>query len=147
MRLTFACLLFIVICMTVSARYPYGYGANNKDKKSWFRSVARWTRSAFGAAKRWTRSAFETAIRSDRWEKKRGFYARQDKPEEMWAEMVNALDKDHDGFVDINELKEDMNTILEGETRTPEELMEETDTNGDGNVDFDEFVNDISSDM
>jgi hypothetical protein len=30
-----------------------------------------------------------------------------------------------------------MNTILEGETRTPEELMEETDTNGDGNVDFD----------
>jgi Ca2+-binding EF-hand superfamily protein len=55
----------------------------------------------------------------------------------MWAEMFNALDKDHDGFVDINELKEDMNTILEGETRTPEELMEETDTNGDGNVDFD----------
>ena len=72
MRLTFACLLFIVICMTVSARYPYGYGANNKDKKSWFRAVARWTRSAFGAAKRWTRTAFETAIRSDRWEKKRG---------------------------------------------------------------------------
>ena len=66
-----------------------------------------------------------------------GFYARQDKPEEMWAEMFKALDKNHDGFVDIDELKEDMNTILEGETRTPEELMEETDTNGDRNVDFD----------
>ena len=31
MRLTLACLLFIVICMTVSARSPYG--KNNKDKK------------------------------------------------------------------------------------------------------------------
>jgi hypothetical protein len=29
-----------------------------------------------------------------------------------------------------------MATVLKGETRTPEELMAETDTNGDGNVDF-----------
>jgi hypothetical protein len=38
MRLTLACLLFIVICVTVSARFPYGYGAKNKDKKDWLRS-------------------------------------------------------------------------------------------------------------
>jgi hypothetical protein len=29
-----------------------------------------------------------------------------------------------------------METVLTGETRTPEELMAETDTNGDGNIDF-----------
>ena len=55
----------------------------------------------------------------------------------MWAEMFKALDKDHDGFVDIDELKDDMDTVLKGETRIPEEIMEETDTNGDGHVDFD----------
>jgi Ca2+-binding EF-hand superfamily protein len=54
----------------------------------------------------------------------------------MWAEMFNALDEDHNGFVDIDELKDDMATVLKGETRTPEELMAETDTNGDGHVDF-----------
>ena len=57
--------------------------------------------------------------------------------------MFNALDEDHNGFVDIDELKDDMATVLKGETRTPEELMAETDTNGDGHVDFEEFVNDI----
>jgi Ca2+-binding EF-hand superfamily protein len=46
----------------------------------------------------------------------------------------NALDEDHNGFVDIDELKDDMATVLKGETRTPEELMAETDTNGDGHV-------------
>ena len=50
--------------------------------------------------------------------------------------MFKALDEDHDGFVDIYELKDDMDTVLKGETRTPEELMAETDTNGDGHVDF-----------
>jgi hypothetical protein len=30
-----------------------------------------------------------------------------------------------------------METVLKGETRTPEELMAETDKNGDGNIDFD----------
>jgi Ca2+-binding EF-hand superfamily protein len=49
--------------------------------------------------------------------------ARQGKPEEMWAEMFNALDEDHNGFVDIDELKDDMATVLKGETRTPEEIM------------------------
>jgi Ca2+-binding EF-hand superfamily protein len=47
-----------------------------------------------------------------------GFDARQGKPEEMWAEMFNALDEDHNGFVDIDELKDDMATVLKGETRT-----------------------------
>ena len=50
--------------------------------------------------------------------------------------MFKALDEDHDGFVDIDELRDDMATVLKGETRTPEELMVETDTNGDGKVDF-----------
>jgi hypothetical protein len=40
------------------------------------------------------------------------------------------------GIVCIDELKDDMATVLKGETRTPEELMAETDTNGDGHVDF-----------
>ena len=70
MRLSFACLLFIVICMTVSARY-YGYGAKNLDKKGWYRSATRWTRSTIGTATRWTRSAIGTAnrwtYRSIRW--------------------------------------------------------------------------------
>ena len=64
------------------------------------------------------------------------FDARQDKPEEVWAEMFKALDEDHDGFVDIDELRDDMATVLKGETRTPEDLMEETDANGDGYIDF-----------
>ena len=50
--------------------------------------------------------------------------------------MFKALDEDHDGFVDIDELRDDVATVLKGETRTPEELMAETDTNGDGKVDF-----------
>jgi hypothetical protein len=29
-----------------------------------------------------------------------------------------------------------MATVLKGETRTPEDLMAETDTSGDGNIDF-----------
>jgi Ca2+-binding EF-hand superfamily protein len=49
----------------------------------------------------------------------------------MLAEMFMLLDEDHDGVVDINELRDDMETVLKGETRTPEELMAETDTNGD----------------
>ena len=50
--------------------------------------------------------------------------------------MFKALDENQDGFVDIDELKDDMATVLKGETRTPDELMDETDTNGDGNIDF-----------
>jgi Ca2+-binding EF-hand superfamily protein len=45
------------------------------------------------------------------------FDARQDKPEEVWAEMFKALDEDHDGFVNIDELRDDMATVLKGETR------------------------------
>jgi Ca2+-binding EF-hand superfamily protein len=40
---------------------------------------------------------------------------------------MQSLDEDHDGFVDIDELRDDMATVLKGETRTPEDLMEETD--------------------
>jgi Ca2+-binding EF-hand superfamily protein len=50
--------------------------------------------------------------------------------------MFKALDEDHDGFVDIDELRDDMATVLKGETRTPEDLMAETDANGDGYIDF-----------
>jgi Ca2+-binding EF-hand superfamily protein len=32
--------------------------------------------------------------------------------------MFNALDEDHNGFVDIDELKDDMATVLKGEPRT-----------------------------
>ena len=65
-----------------------------------------------------------------------GVGASKGRPEEMWAEMFKLLDEDHDGVIDIDELRDDMETVLTGETRTPEELMAETDTNGDGNIDF-----------
>jgi Ca2+-binding EF-hand superfamily protein len=52
----------------------------------------------------------------------------------MLAEMFMLLDEDHDGVIDIDELRDDMETVLKGETRTPEELMAETDTNGDGHI-------------
>ena len=51
--------------------------------------------------------------------------------------MFKALDEDDDERVDIDELRDDMATVLKGETRTPEELMAETDSNGDGYIDFD----------
>jgi Ca2+-binding EF-hand superfamily protein len=66
-----------------------------------------------------------------------GVGAGKGRPEEMWAEMFMLLDEDHDGVIDIDELRDDMETVLKGETRTPEELMAETDTNGDGHIDFD----------
>ena len=65
-----------------------------------------------------------------------GLNGRPSRPEEILAEMFKALDENQDGFVDIDELKDDMATVLKGETRTPDELMDETDTNGDGNIDF-----------
>ena len=65
-----------------------------------------------------------------------GVVADKGRPEEMLAEMFMLLDEDHDGVVDIDELRDDMETVLKGETRTPEELMSESDTNGDGHIDF-----------
>lgn len=65
-----------------------------------------------------------------------GLNSRPGRPEEILAEIFKALDEDHDGFVDIDELKDDMATVLKGESRTPDELMDETDTNGDGKIDF-----------
>jgi hypothetical protein len=53
----------------------------------------------------------------------------------MGRNGVEALDDD-DERVDIDELRDDMATILKGETRTPEDLMAETDSNGDGYIDF-----------
>jgi len=64
------------------------------------------------------------------------FDAGKDKPYEVWAEMFKALDENDDERVDIDELRDDMTTILKGETRTPEDLMAETDSNGDGYIDF-----------
>ena len=84
-------------------------------------------------------------VRWGRWGEKRGVGAGKGRPEEMLAEMFMLLDEDHDGVIDIDELRDDMETVLKGEIRTPEELMAETDTNGDGNIDFDEFVECIQS--
>ena len=50
--------------------------------------------------------------------------------------MFTALDGDRDELIDIDELRDDMTTVLEGEIRTPEDFLEETDTNGDGYIDF-----------
>ena len=118
--------------MTVSARNPYGKA--NKDKK-YFGYISTGY-SVYRAARR---------VRWGRWGEKRGVGAGKGRPEEMLAEMFMLLDEDHDGVIDIDELRDDMETVLKGEIRTPEELMAETDTNGDGNIDFDEFVECIQS--
>jgi hypothetical protein len=49
-----------------------------------------------------------------------------------------------DELIDIDELRDDMTTVLEGEIRTPEDFLEETDTNGDGYIDFAGGLWDIS---
>ena len=54
--------------------------------------------------------------------------------------MFLDLDGDQDESIDIDELKGDMAYILEGDARTPEDLMADSDANGDGYIDFDEFV-------
>ena len=59
MRLTLVCLLFIAICMTVSARNPYGKA--NKDKK-YFGYISTGY-SVYRAARR---------VRWGRWGEKRG---------------------------------------------------------------------------
>jgi len=45
--------------------------------------------------------------------------------------VFKLLDQDKDGHVDINELG-NMMTLLDEETRNPEEVLDETDTNGYG---------------
>ena len=132
MRLTLACLLLIAICMTMAARG--NKGNMEKDKKYVGTAIAAYNLARYV---RWRR------VRWGRWGEKRGLNGRPGRPEEILAEMFKALDENHDGFVDIDELKDDMATVLKGESRTPDELMDETDTNGDGNIDFIEFVNDI----
>ena len=133
MHLTLVCLLFIVVS-TVSARTEY-------KKISWgapkvFRYANYAARYAnYGRWKPW--STFE---------QKRDYDASEEEREEVLAEMFLDLDGDQDGLIDIDELSYDMATVLKGETRTPEDLMEETDTNRDGFIDYDEFVDDIDLD-
>ena len=65
-----------------------------------------------------------------------GYDSRRDKQEEILKEMFLDLDGDQDGLVDIDELRDVMAYVMEGETRTPEDLMADADVNGDGYIDF-----------
>lgn len=49
--------------------------------------------------------------------------------------IFKLLDQDKDGHVDINELG-NMMTILDEETRSPQEFLDEADTNGDRLIEF-----------
>ena len=49
--------------------------------------------------------------------------------------IFKLLDQDKDGHVDINELG-NMMTILDEENRSPQEFLDETDTNGDRLIEF-----------
>ena len=70
--------------------------------------------------------------------------ASEEEREEVLAEMFLDLDGDQDGLIDIDELSYDMATVLKGETRTPEDIMEETDTNRDGFIDYDGGLLEVS---
>ena len=51
------------------------------------------------------------------------------------------LDKDGNGYITVRELKEVMSKLGEKlTTKEVEELVYESDTNGDGRIDIDEFV-------
>ena len=65
-----------------------------------------------------------------------GYDSRRDKQEEILEEMFLNLDGDQDGLVDIDELRDVMAYVMEGETRTPEDLMADADANGDEYIDF-----------
>lgn len=61
--------------------------------------------------------------------------AREDHHRERLLGVFKLLDQDKDGHVDINELG-NMMTILDEETRNPQQFLDETDTNGDGLIEF-----------
>lgn len=56
-------------------------------------------------------------------------------------EAFKEFDKDHNGFLDRNELKTIMTTFGEKMTdHEAEEMMKEADVNGDGKINYEEFV-------
>jgi Ca2+-binding EF-hand superfamily protein len=57
--------------------------------------------------------------------------------------MFLNLDGDQDGLVDIDELRDVMAYVMEGEIRTPEDLRADADANGDEYIEFNEFVDDM----
>ena len=48
----------------------------------------------------------------------------------------NILDQNKDGYIDMDELTNDLHKIMPGGTMSAEELMEEADTNNDNKLDI-----------
>jgi len=70
-----------------------------------------------------------------------GPHFQKEKPPEDYVEAFKFFDKDGDGFISRTELRHIMNTVDVSLAETDiEEMIKEADANGDGKIDFDEFI-------
>lgn len=70
-----------------------------------------------------------------------GPHFQKEKPPEDYVEAFKFFDKDGDGFISRTELRHIMNTVDVSLAEADiEEMIKEADANGDGKIDFDEFI-------
>jgi len=70
-----------------------------------------------------------------------GPHFQKEKPPEDYIDAFKFFDKDGDGFISRTELRHIMNTVDANLAEADiEEMIREADSNGDGKIDFDEFI-------
>ncbi|KAL5247756.1 hypothetical protein ACHWQZ_G019593 [Mnemiopsis leidyi] len=70
-----------------------------------------------------------------------GPHFQKEKPPEDYIDAFNFFDKDGDGFISRSELRNIMNTVDSKLAESDiEDMIKEADINGDGKIDFDEFI-------
>jgi len=70
-----------------------------------------------------------------------GPHFQKEKPPEDYIDAFNFFDKDGDGFISRTELRTIMNTVDSKLAESDiEDMIKEADQNGDGKIDFDEFI-------
>lgn len=70
-----------------------------------------------------------------------GPHFQKEKPPEDYIDAFKFFDKDGDGFISRTELRHIMNTVDANLAEADiEEMIKEADANGDGKIDFDEFI-------